>query len=56
MTDSTVMVPIEMVKAVADAVMELAAGWDAPEPVIAGAIMCGTQAALDALFGAETSQ
>lgn len=55
MTDR-VMVPVAMVKAVADAILGAVADYDVPEAVLAGAIMCGSQAALDTLTGMETKQ
>ena len=53
---TTVSVPIAMVKAVADAILAVLADYPASEEVTAGAIICGSQVALDTLTGEETVQ
>lgn len=52
----TVSVPLEMVKAVADAILAVLADYPAPDAVVAGAVICGSQVALDTLTGGETVQ
>lgn len=55
MPDDTtrVSVPVHLVHAIADAILAVLADSDAPEMVRAGAIMAGSQAALDATCGVE---